>query len=626
MTRTWPAALSLVCASVLALAAQQAPPSAPVSSAPAYPEPRPGPYTLGPDSRVQPNVPKGTIVQEVLPPGRVYPGVAHSYRAWLAAGADTSKPLPVMVFADGVAIFCAQAINAPVVFDNLVAKKDIPPMVAIFVDPGIMPALDPDHAQHRYNRTFEYDTIDGRFTRFVTEELMPAAARQLKVTLSADPNDRAIGGVSTGAVAAFMAAWERPDQFRRVLSYIGTFVDMKGANTLPFLIRKTEPRPIRVFMQDGTNDQNSGWGSWFQQSQEMDWALSFMNYDHTFVVGTDGHSTAQGGAIFPEALRWLWRDYPKPIVVPAPTPVAGRAQAAGTPAAAAPARPTVRPAAFNVVSPEQGWQPVGDVYPSATSLAGDKAGNMFFAVPAANRIYRIDAEGHVSIFKDKIGGVAGLAVGPDSRVYVAQPSMRRIVSYGQGGGDELLVAHDVDASAVVVTRDGAVYFTDTRARTIGAVPFGRPARVVYSGGEIGLPSALALSPDHSMLEVMDARSKFGWSFQIAQDGALTSGQPFWRLEFSEQVDMGGIAGVAMDTLGYLYLPTTLGIEMSNQIGRVELILNKPEPASVITCVAFGGAARDWLYVTTASGRIYRRPVQRTGAASWEPVKPPTPTL
>jgi gluconolactonase len=622
MTRTWPAMLSLVGASALALGAQVVP--TPASRA--YPEPRPGPYTLGPDSRVQPGVPKGTLVQDILAPGRVYPGVPHSYQAWLAAGADTSRPLPVMVFADGVAIFCGTAINAPVVFDNLAARHEIPPMVAIFVDPGIMPAFDPSTAQHRYNRAFEYDTIDGRFTRFLTEELMPAAARQLRVTLSSDPSDRAIGGVSTGAVAAFMAAWEHPDQFRRVLSFIGTYVDMRGANTLPFLIRKTEPRPLRVFLQDGTNDQNSSWGSWFQQNQEMDWSLTFMNYDHAFVVGTDGHSTAQGGAIFPEALRWLWRDYPKPIAVPPPQVVAGRGAAVGAATnATAPVQDTFRPAAFNVVSPDQGWQQVGGLYPSATSPAGDKAGNVYFATPAANRIYRTDAEGHVTVFREKTAGATALKIGPDGRLYAAQPVARRIVSYGTDG-DELIVARDVDAVDVAVSRNGTVYFSDGRARTIGAVPLGRPARVVYGGGEIGSPSALVLSPDHSMLEVMDARSKFGWSFQIAADGSLTSGQPFWRLEFSEQVDMGGIAGVAMDSIGYLYVPTTLGIELSNQIGRVELILNKPEPTAAVTAVAFGGAARNWLYVTTAAGRVYRRPVKRTGAASWEPVKPPMPGL
>ena len=612
------AALSLLAAGSLLSATAQNPPATVPQP---YPTPRPGPYTLGPESQEQPGVAKGTLSRDTLAPGQAYPGVPHTYQVYVPANLDGSRPAPLMVFADGLSIFCGPAIQAPVALDNLIDHHDIPPLVAIFVDPGVLPATDAATAQNRYNRTHEYDAIDGRFARFLSEELIPEVTRKFHLNVSSDPSDRAIGGVSTGAVAAFVAAWERPDQFRRVLSYIGTFVDMKGANTLPFVIRKTEPRPLRVFLQDGANDQNSAWGSWFQQNQEMDWALTYMRYDHVFVVGTDGHSTAHGGAIFPDAMRWLWRDYPAKIAVPEPEVVPARGRGTG---AAAPAS-VLYPAPFNVVEFDHPWEAVGDKYPAVVSPTGDRDGNVYFTDPGSSRIYRADADGHVALFRDGTNGATALRVGPDGRVYAAQPGLRRIVSYGPAG-DETLVARNVEASGLAMTKAGVVYFSDTGHRTIGMVVPGRNPRTVYSGSDMAAPTALAFSPDQSMLQAMDARSKFGWSFQRSADGLLKAGEPFWRLEFSEQVDLSTVGGVAVDTLGYLYVPTAIGIELSNQIGRVETILNKPEPTAAITHVAFGGRNRNWLYVATAAGKLYRRPVKRTGAAPWDPVKPPTPTL
>jgi enterochelin esterase-like enzyme/sugar lactone lactonase YvrE len=606
----------------------------------AHPAPIPGPYALGPESQPQPDVPKGRLEKATLPPGKIYPGVPHEYQVYIPASYDPARPAPVMFFADGIRSFCGNSLRTPVVLDNLIAKHDLPPLVGIFVDPGVMPPLDADTQQARFNRTFEYDEVDDRFGRFLIDELMPAAVAKYQLNLSANPSDRAVAGISTGAVGAFMAAWTRPDRFRRVLSYIGTFVDMKGANTVPFLIRKTEPRPLRVFLQDGANDQNSGWGSWFQQNQAMDWALTLMNYDHSFIVGTDGHSTAQGGAILPDALRWLWRGYPAAIDVPPPV-AAGTEQDPSVGGG-----PALRPATFNVVPHDAGWEAIGGTYASAASPAGDKDGNVYFSDPRGGAIYKSDADGHVTLFKRDTGGAQALRVGADGRLYAAQPARKRIVSYGltpaatqtdgaaaraaSAPAGAAIVARDVDAHDFVLTKSGAIYFSDTARKRIMLIAPGAggaaPATVAYDGGAIAAPTALTLSPDQSRLEVMDARSKFGWSFQIAKDGTLTAGQPFWRLEFSEQVDMTGVEGVAVDSVGYLYVPTMLGIELSNQIGRVEHILNAPEPASTITHLAFGGADRTWLYATTTAGKVYRRHLKRAGVAAWLPVKPPAPRL
>ncbi len=260
-----------------------------------------------------------------------------------------------------------------------------------------------------------------------------------KYNLSKDPNDRALSGVSTGAVGAFMAAWNRPDQFHRVLSFIGTYVAMKGADGLPALIRKTEPKPIRIFLQDGKNDHivpaepygTFYGGSWPINNQVMFEAFESAGYDAKLVIGDEGHNMKQGAAIMPEALRWLWRGYPKPIVAQEP---AGMSQPGWDP----------RGKVYSTVSADKPWEQVGESYGPVSSLAADRDGNVFFADAAANRIYKSDANRKVTVFKDKSNGADALAVGPDGRLYAAQPARRRIVSYGPGG-EEKVVAQNVDA-------------------------------------------------------------------------------------------------------------------------------------------------------------------------------------
>ncbi len=236
-------------------------------------------YTLGPDSQPQDGVPKGTVTKFTLEPGKDYPGTPHNCAVYVPAQYDASKPTPFMIFLDGSQAL-GNSMRVPVVLDNLIAKHDLPAMIAIFVDPGILPAIS-DADQNRYNRIYEYDSLTPSLSGFLINELIPEVAKQYN--LSRNPDDRGLSGVSTGAVGAFMAAWNRPDQFHRVLSLIGTYVSMKGADALPALVRRTEPKPIRIFMQDGRADHivpaepfgTSFAGSWPINNQVMYEALEF---------------------------------------------------------------------------------------------------------------------------------------------------------------------------------------------------------------------------------------------------------------------------------------------------------------------------------------------------------------
>jgi enterochelin esterase-like enzyme/sugar lactone lactonase YvrE len=603
----------------------------------------PADYSLGPDSQPRAEVPKGTVTQHKLPPGKFYPGTTHNYQLYVPAQYDKNRPTPFMIFLDGNG-YAGDNIRIPVVFDNLIARRELPAMIGIFINPGVLPALS-EQAQNRYERIFQYDSLTPRFSSFLVEELIPEVARTYN--LSKDPNDRGIAGTSTGGVGAFVAAWERPDQFRRVITLIGSFGNFRGADRLPGLIRRTEPKPIRIVMQTGRQDINNYAGSWYLENPRMAAALEFAGYDVKLELGEEGHNTRHGGAVMPDMLRWLWRDYPKPIVVREPVPGAGRGVFAAlvpqrelVPAPPNPSRqgappPTSAPGTGARVGPrgaittlvwlEKGWEQIGGSYKSAASPAVDKDGSVFFADPASNRIYKSDSSKNVVVFKENTAGARALRVGADGRVYASQPAARRIVSYGPGG-DEKIVASNVTANDLVVNAKNEVYFVDSAARVVGYIDARGQRRDAYSGGEIMRPSALALTPDQAFLWVADSMDRYTWSFQIAQDGSLVNGEPFQRLELPEETLFSGVEGLTVDSAGYMWATSAMGIQVCEQPGRCAQILNKPEAgATPIANIAFGGPDRSWLYVTQGA-KLFRRPVKRTGVVVWEPIKPPQPGL
>ena len=564
-------------------------------------------YSLGPDSQPQPGTPKGTVTRSVLAPGKFYPGTPHNYQVYVPAQYNASKPVPFMIFLDGSGA-AGNSQRVPVVLDNLIARGDLPAMIGIFIDPGVLPALS-DQAQSRRERIFEYDNISGRFAQFLEEELIPEMGK--KYNLSKDPNDHAIEGVSTGAVGAFIAAWERPDLFRRVLSFIGTYVDMKGADSLPAMIRREEPKPIRIFLQDGKNDhlvpgQPYGTfygGSWPINNEVMFEALQFASYDAKLTIGEGGHDMKQGAAIMPEALRWLWRDYPKPIT-------------AGVPAAINEKGWDPRGQVYGVLLPGKPWMQVGETYQSVASPAADKDGNVFFV--GSGRIYKSDSDGKVNLFKD--APATAIRFGPDGRLYAALPN--RIVSWGPNG-DEKILASGVFAADLAINAKGDLYFIEEASNSIVLVTADGHSRVAAQG-DMKHPTALTMSPDQAMLDVGDANSRFSWSYQIAADGTLIKGEPFFRLDVPELLPASQVAGAAMDSIGQVYWATALGIQFCEQNGRCAAILSKPERGN-LGGIAFGGRDMNWLYVAEG-GKLFRRETKSKGATAWSPVKPPNPPL
>jgi len=263
-------------------------------------------YKLGLDSQEQSGVPKGKVIKMEPWKSKVFDGTVRDWWLYVPAQYDGSKPASVMVFQDGGGYVGDKGqFRVPTVFDNLIHKKEIPVMLGIFLNPGNIPAAEGGQ-KGRSNRSFEYDTLSDQYARFLEKEILPEVSKQYK--LRADAAGRGICGISSGGICAFTVAWERPDLFSKVLSHVGSFTNIRGGDVYPGMIRKTEKKNIRVFLQDGSGDLDNLHGSWPLANQQMAAAFKFAKYDYKFEYGDGGHNGKHGGAILPESLRWLWRE------------------------------------------------------------------------------------------------------------------------------------------------------------------------------------------------------------------------------------------------------------------------------------------------------------------------------
>jgi enterochelin esterase family protein len=266
-------------------------------------------YVPGPDSKPQEGVPKGKVTKHSWTDSKVFPGTVRDYWVYVPAQYDGATPACLFVCQDGV------QYAAPTVFDNLIHKKQMPVTIGLFINPGVFPPREGQPAKRpdgkpntRSNRGVEYDTLSDAYARFLIEEMLPELQKTYKIT--DNPDGRCIAGSSSGGICAFTVAWQRPDAFRKVLSHVGSFAfaeDSGSGHSYPWLIRRNPPKPIRVFLQAGSNDLDRDWGSWPLANLEMASALQFAGYDYKLEFGDGAHDHIHGGAILPESLEWLWR-------------------------------------------------------------------------------------------------------------------------------------------------------------------------------------------------------------------------------------------------------------------------------------------------------------------------------
>jgi len=292
---------------------------------------KPGEYPLGPDSLPQAGVPKGRLEGPLLFKSQIITNTVRRYWIYVPAQYTSDKAANVLVFQDGQRATNPEgALRVPQVLENLIHKGDIPVTIGIFITPGQRGDDYPDDLAMRNpnNRAAEYDSLSDSYARFICEEMLPEVGK--KYNLTKDPERRAIGGTSSGAICAFTVAWQRPDEFRNVISMIGSYTSIgyrpardgqsmtPGGDLYPTLIRKNSIKPIRIFLQDGSNDLNNDHGNWFLANQQMLSALEFANakadsakapgprYRIKHEWGDGAHSDNHGGAILPDILHWMW--------------------------------------------------------------------------------------------------------------------------------------------------------------------------------------------------------------------------------------------------------------------------------------------------------------------------------
>ncbi|MCC6509019.1 MAG: SMP-30/gluconolactonase/LRE family protein [Pirellulaceae bacterium] len=552
-------------------------------------------YPLTDDSKRQPAVPMGKLAGPFNLSSNIFPGTQRKYWVYVPSQYDPQKPACSLIVQDGLRR--AEEWHLPEVIDNLIHKKEIPVMLGIFVDPGEVPPINPE-ARPRLNRSFEYDALGDRYARFLIEELLPEVSKSY--ALSTDANDRALAGASSGGICAFNAAWERPDAFRRVISTIGTFVGLRGGNQFSMLVRKTEPRPLKVFLQDGRADLNIYGGDWWTANQDMLSALKYAGYEVEHVWGEGGHNGQHGAAIMPDALRWLWKGYPEPVKI-APNPV--------------------EPRRLEVLVPGAGWELVSSGHELVEAPACNVAGDVFFCDSRAGRIYRSGLDGKTRVFAEQTGRVSGMAFGPDNKLYACQSGRRRIVRYTDAGQEEVVYADT--ACHDLVTLPKGFYYTDPVAPGVWYSDYAGNRRKV---DEL-TPAPMGLCPtaDQAFLHLSSADASVTYHFRAKPDGELEFRQPLGYLHAPPGEGAAGASSMAIDTAGRLFVATKLGIQVLDQLGRTNLILSKPSSAS-ISGVAFGGTDFDTLFVTCGE-RVYRRKLKIKGALTHAaPVIPPKADL
>lgn len=571
-------------------------------------------YKLTADSFRKEGVPQGSVTSFKWK-GKAYPGTEHDCWVYVPKQYDASKPACVMVFLDGGGFVSEGGFRAPIVFDNLIHQKEMPVTIGVFVNPGVVPPSRPG-ALPRYNRSLEYDGLGDKYVRFLMEEILPEVGK--KYNLTKDGNGRAICGASSGGICAFTAAWERPDQFSKVFSMIGSFTNLRGSQDYPSLIRKMEPKPIRVYLQEGSNDQDIYSGSWYISNLDMMWALRYARYDYKWTLGDRGHDGQQGAALLPDALRWLWRDYPNPVKTPSETP-----------------QPIM-----SALKAGEAWHAVSGDYQTATALASDGKGGVYFADNATHRLVRVSAEGALETIRERLGTVNALATAPDGSLVIAYAD-KRVAAYS-ADGKERTISKGIAVSDLTVNSKGEIFATETEGGNIWLLALSGKKRLLDSG--VAGVNRLVLTPDQSLLitgqtalggaalkgkanspAVALSQVPMLTSYQVQPDGSLAYAQPYFDLSMPHEQGKHEAAGMATDVKGWLYVASNIGIQYCDQAGRVNGIIANPD-FKPTTHVAFGGAKLDTLFAI-AGGRAYWRKTQTKGALPFQaPTTPPHPRL
>lgn len=529
---------------------------------------------------------KGVVKTASFSKSAIFPGTVRDVAVFIPAQYDGSKPACVYVKTDGY------NPKEKTLLETLIATKEMPVTIGVFVRPGELPSPEKNTLGRR-NRCFEYDGMGDNNVRFLVEELLPFVAKEFDLKLSTSGNDRCIAGGSSGGITAFNAAWERPDAFSRVYANSGSFVAFRGGHEFPTLVRKFEAKPIRAYLTTGTRDMENCAGDWFLLDQEMDKALRFSGYDYVFRIINGGHVAGYYDC-FPEAMSFLWKDWPQPVQ-------------------AGPSAPRVR----DIILPDEKWQSVAEGCHDARGPACNASGEVFFVDTLANKIRYIDLDGKVKTFLPDAGQANSLSFGPQGQLYAASSKTGKIMRYDSAGKGSLVV-DGIRGQYILATPGGDLYVTSNGDKpgdsgSVWLVKDGKKALV-----DSGLKSAagLAYRPDRWLLSVADGHSKWAYSYQITTDGALANKERFFWLHVPDWEDDAGAESVCYAKEGQMFVATRWGIQVCADDGPTQVILPMPDRGRVIG-VCLGGRDLDTLFAFCGD-KIWKRKVKVHAIGAFTP--------
>ena len=501
---------------------------------------------------------RGEVITFSINQSLRYPGTTREILVYIPQQYNDTAPACLLVCMDGI------LYDATTVLDNLITSGEMPVTIGVFINPGVV--YDEDHNVVRYNRCKEFDSTDDTWAQFIEQEVLPQV-RALKtkagqsINISSDPNDCAITGASSGGIAAFTAAWNRPDMFSRVYTTVGTFVAMRGGHEYPAIVRKTEPKPLRIYMQDGWYDVwNPIFGEWFEYNLLMESAFNFAGYEAFHVWNRGNHSIKYGTLAFPDAMRWLWKGYP--ARVNKGTSNNGMLQA--------------------ILDPTHDWTQVscgisisGDIYPAAD-------GKMIFA--ADNKVYMLSADGTCQLLSTLKIGEQLMGEGLTLR-------SNTLYKDGQKVADGLRGCQAVQE----LSQGKYVALCEEQTKTNSHVS------VLTEGIR-----ALAIAPDYRFCVSGQEHSHHLISTIMDMKNNMLYSEPFYYLHDLTNGTLATAGNMAFDTTGNLYVSTPLGVQVADHNGRVRAILSLP--AGAVHSLAFSG---NYLYVRCGE-KIFVRQMKAIG--------------
>lgn len=557
---------------------------------PAQPAPPPPAFPLAPESEKRlPGVEAGETLAFDWNTSKLFPGTQRTVTVYVPRAYDGRSPACLAVFQD------KGGFQFETVFDNLIHSGEMPVTIAVTVPPGaVKGAVDPTGTRH--NRTFEYDSPGDRYLRFLLEEILPAVeglrtADGRPLRLSRKGSDRMIAGGSSGAAAAFNAAWARPEEFSRVFSAIGSYTGLRGSYVYPVMVQKTEPKPLRLFLQSGTNDMWTAFGDWWSANNAMVRALTFAGYEFQHEFGEGRHSPDHGTALFPRAMRFLWKDWPEPVK-------------AGDKSR----NHVLRQTLFQ----DRRWTAHPSTFPNATRLRANAEGIVF--VSTAKGVVRLHDASSLLVENAVLWGFSR-----DGLSRIQSVSSGAIVRAFPEGKTERL-APSLPVQALVVAASNDVYAAD--GNKIWRLRAGKDPVCVDEGPVDA--TGLAITGDGNWLAAFERGTTRGFSYQIGTDGSLNYKQTFYVLHKLDADDHAGTRDATSEVskFGYVYVATALGVQICDANGRTGAILPLPYGVAAES-VCFGGKDFQTLYVLGSDGRIYLRPMQNPGAAAFREPLPIT---